>query len=70
MHHTGSTGLCIGFTHTSVRMTSVAECFASPSEKVLDLCTKEQLLKIADHYDVDVGDKCLKDRVKAILKVN
>lgn len=34
----------------------------------LDRGTKVQLLKIADHYDVEIGDKRLKDTVKSILK--
>ena len=51
-------------------MVTVEDFFASPSEEFLDICTKEQLLQIAEHYDVDVGDKRLKERMKAILKSN
>ena len=49
---------------------NIEDFFDSPSEEWLDLCTKEQLLKIAEHYEIDIGDKRLKDRVKAILKSN
>lgn len=51
-------------------MPTVEEFVASPSEDVLDLCTKDQLLKIAEHYKIDVGCNVLKERVKAILKSN
>lgn len=46
------------------------ENFETPSELFLDGCTKEQLLKIADHYKVEISDKRLKDTVKSILKAN
>ena len=36
----------------------------------LDGSTKEQLLKFADHYKVEISDKRLKDTVKSILKAN
>ena len=42
----------------------------SPSEKFLDQCTRDQLVKIAEYYEVDVGDKRLKETVRANLKVN
>ncbi len=48
---------------------ALVEAFCeTPSEELLDGCTKEQLLKIADHYSVDISDKRLKDTVKSILK--
>lgn len=50
----------------------MAECeafIAAPSEEALEKCTKEQLLKIAEHYSVVVGDKRLKENVKTTLKV-
>lgn len=43
-------------------------CVMAEVEAFLDLCTKVQLLRIADHYVV--GDKRLKENVKAILKAN
>lgn len=39
----------------------------SPSDSFLEGCTKEQ---IADHYNIDISDKKLKDTVKSILKAN
>ena len=27
-----------------------------PSEELLELCTKEQLLKIAEHYKIEISD--------------
>ncbi len=51
-------------------MSTVEEFITSLSEELLDLCTKEQLLKIAEHYDIDVGSNMLKERQKAILRSN
>ncbi len=51
-------------------MAEVAEFVKAPSEEFLDRCTKEQLLKIADYYEVEISDKRLKDTVKGILKAN
>ncbi len=51
-------------------MFTVEEFISSPSEELLDLCTKEQLLKIAEHYDIDVSSNMLKERQKAILRSN
>ncbi len=42
----------------------------APTESFLDECTKDQLVKIADFYKVDVGDRRVKETVKANLKVN
>lgn len=42
--------------------------FETASELILDSCTKEQLLKIADHYKVETGNNRLKDTIKCILK--
>ena len=50
----------------------MAECeafMAAPSEEALDKCTKEQLLKLSDHYSVAVIDRKRKEDVKIALKV-
>ena len=45
-------------------MTSFIDNFVqNPSESLLEQCTKDQLLKIAEHYGVDVVDKKLKESV-------
>lgn len=31
----------------------------APSEIGLEMCTKEQLLEIADHYQIEIADKKL-----------
>lgn len=50
-------------------MATVDAFVQSPSEDFLNSCTREQLLKLAEHYDVDVGDKRrLKDEIKGVLK--
>ncbi|XP_036974481.1 uncharacterized protein LOC119030758 [Acanthopagrus latus] len=51
-------------------MAEVADFVKAPSEALLDKCTREQLLKIADHYQIEVGDKRLKDAIRSILKAN
>ena len=51
-------------------MAEVADFVKAPSEALLDKCTREQLVKIADHYRIEVGDKRLKDTVRSILKAN
>lgn len=49
-------------------MATVDAFVQSPSEELLNSCTKEELLKLVEHYDVDVGDKELKDEVKGVLQ--
>jgi len=51
-------------------MDEVVEAFVqAPSEALLDGSTRDQLVKIAAHYNVDVGDKRVKETVKANLKL-
>lgn len=52
-------------------MDEVVEDFIeSPHECGLDICTKKQLIRIAEYYKVDVGDvRKTKDYVKGNLKV-
>ena len=50
-------------------MASLVESFIQdPSESLLEQCTKEQLLRIAEHYEVDISDRKLKESVKACLR--
>ena len=42
-------------------MASVLEDFvSSPSDELLEQCTKDQLLKIAEHFQIEVPDKKLR----------
>lgn len=51
-------------------MEDVVRAFVeAPSAEFLDGCTNNQLVKIAKHYEVDVGDKRVKETVKVNLKV-
>ena len=51
-------------------MDEIVEAFVqAPSEALLDGSTRDQLVKIAAHYKVDVGDKRVKETVKANLKL-
>lgn len=51
-------------------MASVDVFFQAPSDHLLTQYTKDQLLKIADHYGIEIGDKRLKENIRAILKAN
>lgn len=51
-------------------MACVKDFLKAPAEEVLDCFTKEQLMKVADHFEMDVGDRRIKDNIKAILKAN
>lgn len=42
-------------------MSEEAYFVKAPTEEFLDKCTKEQLLKIAEDYEIEVSDQCLKD---------
>ncbi|CAL8321755.1 unnamed protein product [Arctogadus glacialis] len=49
---------------------SIVDAFCkAPSEELLQ-CTREQLVKIVEHFDISVGVKQLKDNVKSLLKSN
>lgn len=51
------------------RMASVAEeCVDSSSLALLDQCTKEQLLLIAENCELEIPDKKLKESVKFSLR--
>ena len=44
-------------------MANVEAFVAAPSQEMLEKCTKDQLLKIAEYYSVTVGDKRVKEKV-------
>eukprot|EP00064_Thunnus_orientalis_P026426 superscaffoldBa00016751_g26939 len=49
-------------------MASVEDFLRAPSEELLERCSREQLLKIAEHFKLEVGDKRMKENIKAIVK--
>lgn len=52
-------------------MADIVEDFVqSPSEELLEQCTKEQLVKIAQHYSIEVEPKRTKENLKSIIKAN
>nr|XP_046229617.1 uncharacterized protein LOC124050808 isoform X1 [Scatophagus argus] len=51
-------------------MASVEEFLRAPSEELLESCSREQLVRIADYFSLDVGDKRMKDNIKSIIKAN
>lgn len=51
-----------------INMTSnVSEFICAPSEALLAGFTKDQLLKLADHYGIAISDKRLKETVRSSL---
>lgn len=51
-------------------MAGVDHFIDAPSEAFLEQCTRDQSIKIADHYKIRVGDKRLKENVRATVKAN
>lgn len=52
-------------------MTTIVEEFIeSPSCELLEQCTKEQLLKLAQHYTLVVDARRAKDTIMSIVKTN
>nr|XP_046250447.1 uncharacterized protein LOC124062051 isoform X4 [Scatophagus argus] len=51
-------------------MASVEEFLRAPSEELLESCSREQLVRIADYFSLEVGDKRMKDNIKSIIKAN
>ena len=49
-------------------MATVTGFIQSPSDELLNSCTKEQLLKLIEHYDIDIGEKRLKEEIKGLLR--
>jgi len=46
-------------------MASVSEFFDAPTAAFITSCTKEQLVQIADHYDINIMGKRQKEEIKA-----
>ena len=51
-------------------MARVEDFVRAPSVEFVEQCTKEQLLKLAEHYTVYVSNKRLKENVKAFVIAN
>lgn len=51
-------------------MATLDDFISPPSEKLLEQFTKDQLLKLASYYDIEIAssEKCLKESVKEALK--
>lgn len=49
---------------------AVEEFLNSPDRKFLDQCTKDQLLKLAQHYKVTVDARRTRDTIQSILQAN
>jgi len=42
----------------------------APSEELLEGLSREQLVHIAEHFTLEVGDKRMKENIKGIVKAN
>ena len=53
-------------------MEAIDDFISAPSEELLCQLTKEQLLSLASHYDIEIasGDKRLKDNLREALKAS
>ena len=53
-------------------MAAIDDFISAPSEELFDQLTKEQLLSLASHYDIEIasGDKRLKDSLREALKAS
>lgn len=49
-------------------MADIESFVKAPSHSFFEKCTKELLLRIAAHYEIDVADKKLKENIKVDLK--
>lgn len=50
---------------TSVIMAGVEDFVRAPSAEFVEQCTKEQLLKLAEHYNAYVSDKRLREKCES-----
>lgn len=51
-------------------MASVEDYLRAPSEELLERCSREQLVKTTEYYELDVGDKIMKENIRVIVKAN
>lgn len=51
-------------------MATVEDFLSGPSEEGLEHCTRDQLLKIADHFNLEVSDKRSKENIRDVIKDN
>lgn len=49
-------------------MSAVEELVQNLSEDLLDACTKDQLIKVAEHYEIEISSQGRKDRIFGVLK--
>lgn len=48
---------------------AISAFLEEPSEQFLDRCSNDHLVKIVNHYELEVGDRRVKKIIKANLKV-
>ena len=47
---------------------STVDFLESPSDELLNAFTKVQLMELAEHYIIDLGEKTLKKEIKQLLR--
>lgn len=51
-------------------MATVEDFLKAPSEELLDCFSREQLLRVADHFGLEISDMRVKESMKSIIKAN
>lgn len=51
-------------------MASVEAFLKEPTEELLEGFSRDQVICVAEHFDLDVGDKRMKENMKSIIRAN
>ena len=54
--------------HSVVIMGNVEDLLRAPSEEQLEVFSREQLIYVAEHFHLDVGDKRMKENIRGIVR--
>lgn len=60
----------LGFEFAGIMANLAKDFIASPSDELLDQCSKEQLIIIAQHFSVEVDQRRTKETLKGIIRAN
>lgn len=53
-----------------IMMGSVEDFLRAPSEELLEGFSREQLICVAEHFHLDVGDEIMKENIRGLVKAN
>lgn len=51
-------------------MSSVEDFLQNPSDGLLDVCTKDELIKLAEHFEIEIPGQARKDHILCVVKEN